>query len=169
MSTYYKLSGSFDAKAGVTKQQIEKHCVNKDGYLVVSDDCITFEDDNGLRVDLGFGNSLSSPNDLDLEWIEFVKEFADFSKGPVSCVSGGDYYEDEGPRDWYIGTHKAILDKEIDALTVQIGELIKERESLQKQLKKADDKKIVNSLNEDEDNARHPGLDTTGKTEPDLE
>lgn len=169
MSTYYKLSGSFDAKKGVTKEKIEAYCEEKDGYLRISDECISFEDDKGLRVDLGFSNSLSSPNDLDLEWINLAKEFADFSKGPVSCVSNGDYYEDDGPRDWYIGTRKTILTKEIDALTVQIGELMKERESLQKQLKTADDKKIVNSLNEDEDNARHPGLDTTGKTEPDLE
>ena len=150
MSTYYTFTSTFVANRDITEEQI-RHAVRNNSYCVVSEDHgISFrESDNRLHIDMTFSDSLGDPNDLDEEWINLAKEFADFEFGPYSCTSGGDYYEDNGPFEWFIGTKKSILLKEIDKVNSQIQDLLQRQANLRKQSEIADDKEIIDNHDDD--------------------
>lgn len=156
MGTFYNLHSMFTLKQGVTRNELLKaiHSVEDSkskGFRTISrlmehGDSPVLIADEGARVvvTLGFENfcSYSTIEELDREWTELAKEFADLTRGPVECTSGGDDYDD-GPREWLVGPEREVFKRRLARVEMELAVLERERAQLQKKIDRAGDCFVV--------------------------
>lgn len=107
MGTYYEFEGSFVAKKGVKMDDILAHPDVKD--LFDGEELVTRKLHSGaLQVGVRVARqmSYSSAELIDDTFTELAMKFADFSRGPASCKSGGEDYP-EGPDAWFIAPRRS--------------------------------------------------------------
>jgi hypothetical protein len=96
--------------------------------LEVGKDVVIRERHRWTEVTLEFSGpcSYTFASRIDEDWIRIVTALADFESGPVVVTSGGEDYEESGPRIWQIGPERRVLTSGIRKRKAEIRLLRKE-------------------------------------------
>jgi len=150
VGTVYRIQSQFMARGRPNRMSIVRVIQSEppkpgEDQLEVGKDVVIRERHRWTEVTLEFSGpcSYTFASRIDEDWIRIVTALADFESGPVVVTSGGEDYEESGPRIWQIGPERRIINYGIRKRKAEIRRLQDEIAALERRQQGAIERIVV--------------------------